>query len=138
MNILKIDMISPLCFDRLKKRLGHSIVPTIAFTAHTLNETMLFKCFSKFITSVLNSPVRVDNQSFSWFSPPERLAEGLKNHLLAQRPTDSPSDNNSREKVNKDRQIRPTRLCPNIGYITDTSFAAEAVKFRLSKFGATG
>ena len=122
MNILKIDMINPLCFDRLEKGLSHGIVPTIAFATHTLDEAVLFKCFSKFITSVLNPSVRVDNQSLTRFSSPERVLKGLKNHLMAQRPTDSPSDNTSREEVNKDRQIRPTRLCPNIGNITDPHF----------------
>ena len=35
MNIVQINMISPLCFDRLEKGLSYSIVPIIAFATHT-------------------------------------------------------------------------------------------------------
>ena len=111
MNILEIDMISPLCFYRLEKGLCYSVVPTIAFATHTLNEIVFLKCFSEFIASILNALVRVDNQTFTWFSSPERLVEGLKNHLLTQRGADSPPGDNSRKEVDKDRQIHPAGLC---------------------------
>ena len=125
MNILQIDMISPLCFDRLEKRLSYSIIPTIAFTTHTLDATVFLKCFSEFITRVLNPLVRVDNQAFTWFSPPERLLEGLKNHRMAQRRTDGPSRDNSGEEVNKDRQICPAGLCQDIGNIYQPTLRLE-------------
>lgn len=118
MNIKQIHMINQLRFQSFKKRLRNRIIPTITLSTHTLDKAMFFKLVSKTITSVLHPPVRMDHQSFGWFSAPYCPLKRLKHHLMAQRVTNCPTGDKSREKVDKDCQIYPAALCPDIGNIT--------------------
>src|SRR3990172_110865 len=122
MDIKQIDMINQLCFEDFEKRLGNRIIPTIPFTTHTLDETMFFKHLSKIVTSVLYTPVRMNHQSFTWSSAPYRHLKGIDDHFVTKRTTGRPTCNNARKKVDKDCQVRPAGLCPDIGNITDPDF----------------
>jgi hypothetical protein len=47
----------------MEKGFGYSVVPSIAFAAHALNESMFFENCSETGTRILNTTVAVDHQS---------------------------------------------------------------------------
>ena len=56
-------MIHQFRFEDMKKRLGHSIVPTVAFATHALYETMRAQYLGNASTSILDAPIRMEDQA---------------------------------------------------------------------------
>jgi hypothetical protein len=52
-------VVIPFCLQGSEKRLCHGIVPTVAFSAHTLNEAETTDCSPEIITCILYAPVRM-------------------------------------------------------------------------------
>jgi hypothetical protein len=52
-----------LNFEAAEKTLGHSIVPTIAFSAHTGQYSMVLEQFLEIMTATLAAPVLVKDET---------------------------------------------------------------------------
>jgi len=52
-----------LNFEAAEKTLGHSIVPAIAFSAHTGQYPMVLEQFLEIMTAILTAPVRVKDET---------------------------------------------------------------------------
>ena len=89
-------MVHQFRFEDMKKRLGHGIVPTVAFATHALYETMRAQYLGNASTSILDDPIRMEDQALGRL--PKRLGslQRFQHHLMAQRITQCPADNGPR------------------------------------------
>jgi hypothetical protein len=55
-------MMNQLRFDDAEKGFGHGIIPAVTFSAHALDEMMLFQNLSKILAGILNAAIRVNDQ----------------------------------------------------------------------------
>src|SRR5210317_878779 len=71
-------------FDNPEKRFGHGIIPTVTFTTHALDETMLFEQLSKIFACVLNAAIRMDDQPGTRTTITNSALQSCKHHFSAQ------------------------------------------------------
>jgi len=57
------------------------IIPAIPFTAHAAHNAMLFEQGLKIIAAILIATIRVMNESFARFSPPNSHKQGIHDQL---------------------------------------------------------
>ena len=114
LRALETLMVDQLRFDDAEKGFGHGIIPAVTFTAHALNETMLYQHLSKILAGILNAAIRVDDQPGTRTTITDAASKGRKHHFSAQRTTQRPADHHAGEQVNKDRQVKPATRCGNV------------------------
>lgn len=135
----KAFSVDPFGFKNTEKRLSHRIIPTIAFSAHTLNKMMFFKKLPKIIASILDTAIRVKHQAGRRSATPYRSMKGCKHHLCTQRTTQRPSDHH---RENRSRiTVRYSQPCCVRMYVisdTHTLFGASVVKLRRRRLGTSG
>ena len=61
-----------LNLEAAEETLRHSIVPAIAFSAHTGQHAMFLEYFLEIMTAILTASVRVKDETTRRFSPPNR------------------------------------------------------------------
>ncbi len=61
-------MINQLGFNHTEKRLRHSIIPTISLAGHALDKPVLAQFFAKVRTSILDTSIRMENNTFTRLS----------------------------------------------------------------------
>ena len=61
-----------LNFEAAEKTLGHSIIPAITFSAHTVQYTMLLKQLLEIMAAIQAAPVRMKDKAPRRFSSPNR------------------------------------------------------------------
>ena len=62
LRALETFVVDQFRFDDAEKGFGHGIIPAVTFSAHALDETMLFKNLSKILAGILNASIRVNDQ----------------------------------------------------------------------------
>ena len=77
-------LIHKFSLEIAKERLSHRIVPTVTFTAHTLNETILLNNIPEAVTSILHPTVRMDDQPGGKSAPEDRTVKSLHDHFMTQ------------------------------------------------------
>jgi hypothetical protein len=109
MNII-FFMINQLRFHHTEKRLRHSIIPTISLAGHALDKTVLAQFFSKVRASILDTSIRMKNNTFTGrrcvtarFSAVTTIS--WLNELLKDQPTTS-RENKSMISVKYNQPVR--------------------------------
>lgn len=92
LRALKPFVVNQFRFDDAEKGFGHRIVPAITLSAHALNEIMLFQYVSKIIASILNTAIRMYDQSGARTTITNAATKGRKHHFGTQRTAQRPTD----------------------------------------------
>ena len=66
----KVRKFDKFAFDCTEEALGGCVVPAVAFTAHTLDDAVVFKYGAVRMRAILAASVGVPNQPFRGFSAP--------------------------------------------------------------------
>ncbi len=119
MMSLKTLMMNHLRLDDAEKRLGNRVVPAVTLTTHTLDEPMLVEHLPEIFTGILNTTIRMDDQSFSRSAALDCSMKCHLDHLASQRTAESPAYDHSRKKIQKYRQIQPAMFGGDVCNIRD-------------------
>jgi len=92
---LKTLMMNHLRLDDAEKRLGNCVVPAVTLTTHTLDEPMLVEHLPEIFTGILNTTIRMDDQSFSRSAALDCSMKRRLDHLASQRTAECPSHINN-------------------------------------------
>ena len=122
LRALELLVVDQLRFDDAEKRLGHRIVPAVTFTAHALDETMLYQHLSKLLACILNTAIRVNDQPGTGTTIADAAGKSCYNHFSAQGTAQRPADHHTGEQVDKDRQVKPAMRCGDVGDIRHPHF----------------
>jgi len=119
LRALKTHMMDQFRFYNAKERLGDSVVPAVPHATHALYERMLVQQLPEIMASILNSPIRMNDQTGVGTPIPDGATQGCLHHLAVQRTAERPSDDHPRKQVQKHRQIEPTAFG---GDVTDVRY----------------
>lgn len=110
-------MVYQFRFEDAEKGFGHCVIPAITLATHALKKMMLFHGLAKILACVLHPAIRMDDQPGARTAVADAAIKSCKNHLGTQRTAQCPTNDHSREQVQKDRQVQPAAFCGNIGDI---------------------
>ena len=91
--VYEVLVVNPFYFDCLEEAFSQSIIPAISFSAHTLgNQLICLSDFSKIITCILSSSIRVEyqfpgNRPVPYGHDPGRNDSLFSRKALTHRPT---------------------------------------------------
>ena len=109
------NAVGALNFEGGKPAFGHSIVETVAFTAHTGTNPVGFEQSLKVVGGVLRTAVRVMDETGWRPTLLESHLHGIDDQLTAHVLTHRPANHTAREQVNDDRQVEPPLPSCDVG-----------------------
>lgn len=100
----KVLVEDSLGLERVKKTLGHGVVPTIPFSALALQHVPVSESVTKFFRTVLTASVRVKDESRSGLSLKARLTQSREHELSGHGLVDTPPNDLSGKEIHNDGQ----------------------------------
>ena len=110
--------LDPLFLQAAEERLGDSIVPAVAFPAHTRLEVIRAAESPPCVAPVLRSLIGV-NQRAARASSPHRHEHGVEHELAVNGGAGGPPHYHAREQIHDDGQVQPALPRANVGDVGD-------------------
>jgi hypothetical protein len=79
--VVIVEFVTEFNFDSCKKALGYRVVPTVAFTAHALNQSVPRERVSENVTRILRASVGVEDAARNWPTIANGHCQGVADQL---------------------------------------------------------
>jgi hypothetical protein len=104
-----------------KETLAHSVVPTIAFSAHALPQAIGVQQFSVCLAGVLAAPVGVHEQTRLGLTRPNGHTQGITDQRRLHMWGHGPADELAREQIEHHGQVKPAAGGAYVGDVAHPS-----------------
>lgn len=130
-----------LNFEAAEEALCDSIIPAIAFSAHTGQYSMVLEQFLEILAAILATPVRMKDKALRRFASPDCHGQCIHDQALGNAVVHRPSHDHDTTGIEIDhhRHVQPSLGGPDVGNVSNPgAIRVGHGKPTIQKLGATG